>query len=132
MPSSCYSGKIDPETLFSANHQNLQKICPEMSQLGPSEADLAKYPLFSPILGGISNLIKTFLNRIGSKFTCGLEGPIAKPEKIFSSNRAFLAKFGTNRIFQLDHFGWVRTFKNLKNSKIKKISPIFPKQVFLG
>ena len=89
-----------------------------MSQLGlaTSEADLAKYPLFSPILGGISKLFKIELHRIGSKFICSLLGPIPKAEKIFSSNGAFLAKFGTNRILQIVHFGWVRTFKNLKNS----------------
>ena len=128
MPSSCYSGSIDPETLFSANHQNLQKICPEMSQLGlgPSEADLVKYPLFSPFLGGISELVKIDINRIGSKFTCSLLGPIVVPEKIFSSNGAILAKFGTNRIFQLDHFGWVRTFKNRKNSKKEKFRKFVP------
>ena len=116
---SCYSGKIDPETLFSASHQNLQKIFPKMSQLGlaTSEADLAKYPLFSPILGGISKLQKIKLHRIGSKFICSLLGPIPKAEKIFSSNGAFLAKISSNRFSHTVHFGWVRTFKNLKNPK---------------
>ena len=134
MPSSCYSGSIDPETLFSASHQNLQKNFPKMSQLGlgTSEPDLAKYPLFSPILGGISKLIKTFLNRIGSKFTCGLEGPIAKPEKIFSSNGAFLANFSPNRFSRLANFSWARTFKNLKNSKIKKFRKLFPNKCSRG
>ena len=128
MPSSCYSWSIDPETLFSANHQNLQKFFPEMSQLGlgPSEADLPKYPLFSPFLGGISEHFKIDINRIGSKFTCSLLGPIPAPEKIFSSNGAILAKFGTNRISHIDHFGWVRTFKNRKNSKIKKFLQFVP------
>ena len=137
MPSSCYSGSIDPETLFSACHQNLQKIFPKMSKLGLwawalQSQILAKYPLFSPILGGISKPIKIDINRIGSKFTCSILGPIAKPEKIFSSNGAILAKFGTNRIFQLDNFSWGRTFKNLKNSKIKNFRKLFPKQVFPG
>ena len=70
-----------------------------MSQLGlaTSEVDLAKYPLFSPILGGISKLIKIELHRIGSKFICSLLGPIPKAEKIFSSNGAFLAKISSNR-----------------------------------
>ena len=113
MPSACYSGSIDPETLFSANHQNLRKNFPEISQMGLwawalQSQILAKYPLFSPILGGISKLRKIDINRIGSKFTCSLLGPIAKPEKIFSSNGAILAKFGTNRIFHIDHFGWIR------------------------
>ena len=131
MPSACYSGSIDPETLFSANHQNLRKIFPEISQMGLwawalQSQILAKYPLFSPILGGISKPIQTFLNRIGSKFTCGLESPYTKPEKIFSSNGAILAKFGTNRISQLDNFSWGRTFQNRKNSKIKKFLQFFP------
>ena len=128
MPSSCYSWKIDPETLFSANHQNLQKIFPKMSQLGlgTSEADLAKYPLFSPILGGISKLFKIHINRIGSKFTCGLEDSYTKPEKIFSSNGAFLANFRSNQFSRLANFSWARTFKNLKNSKIKKFLQFSP------
>ena len=90
-----------------------------MSQLGlaTSEADLAKYPLFSPILGGISKLFKIELHRIGSKFICSLFGPIPKAEKIFSSNGPFLAKISSNRFSQTVHFGWVRTLKNLKNSK---------------
>ena len=131
MPSACYSGSIDPETLFSANHQNLRKIFPEMSQLGlwawaHQSQILAKYPLFSPILGGISKLFKIHINQIGSKFTCSFLGPIVTPEKIFSSNGAILAKFGSNRFSQTDNFSWARTFKNLKNSKIKNFRKLFP------
>ena len=78
-----------------------------MSKLGlaTSEADLAKYPLFSPILGGISKLVKIELHRIGSKFICSLLGPIPKAEK-FSA--------------RMEHF-W------------RKLAPIdFPKPSILG
>ena len=131
MPSACFSGSIDPEKLFSANHQSLQKICPEwhnwawtlQRQIWPNTPFS---PWNTPFLGGFSKLVKIHPNRIGSKFTCGLEGPILAPEKIFSSNGAILAKFGTNRIFQLDNFSWGRTFKNLKNSKIEKFRKFSP------
>ena len=105
-----------------------------MSQLGlgTSEADLAKYPLFSPILGGISKLFKIHINRIGSKSTCGLEDPYTKPEKIFSSNGAFLANFRSNQFSRLANFSWARTFKNLKNSKIKNFLQFFPNKLFPG
>ena len=57
---------------------------------------------------------------ISSKFTCSLEDPSKSHIQIFSSNGAILPNFGHNRFSQIDHFGWVRTFKNRRKQNFAK------------
>ena len=55
MPLSCYSGKINPETLFSANDQDLKFFEPKTSQLGLGTSD-PRFGEKGPVGGVFQNM----------------------------------------------------------------------------